>query len=83
MTDIADRASFRGPYADGPPPEALGVDPPPLRAFGLAELRRLAVIGWVVTVCVAGALARWLLRPKRQSWPAEPSPCATSSDFTK
>jgi predicted unusual protein kinase regulating ubiquinone biosynthesis (AarF/ABC1/UbiB family) len=73
MTDIADRASFRGPYADGPPPEALVVDPPPLRAFGLAELRRLAVIGWVVTVCVAGALTRWLLRPKRQSWAAAAS----------
>src|SRR6266545_2228333 len=33
MTSRADPGSFRGPYADGPPPEALLVDPPPLDAF--------------------------------------------------
>ena len=36
--------SYRGPFADGPPPEALGVDRPSLRAFGLAEVRRMMVI---------------------------------------
>ena len=38
-------APFRGPFADGPPPEALHVDIPDLEAFGRAELRR-AVTVW-------------------------------------
>ena len=61
MSSVTDQVPYRGPYADGPPPEALRVDPPPLKAFGLAELRRFFTIGWVMALCVTRALARWLL----------------------
>src|SRR5205814_2500266 len=70
MPSGPDRGTFRGPFADGPPPGELIVDPPPLRAFGPAELRRMAVIGWTVTVCLIAAMARWVTRPRRQSWQA-------------
>jgi predicted unusual protein kinase regulating ubiquinone biosynthesis (AarF/ABC1/UbiB family) len=60
-------SEYRGPYADGPPSEARLVIPPPLRRFGLAELRRLLVINGVVTVCLVRALGRWLLHPRRGS----------------
>ena len=66
MTADTERAPFRGPYADGPPAAALRVDPPPLRHFGLGELRRMLVINGVVTVCLVRALGRWLLHPRRQ-----------------
>ena len=71
MTSVADRASFRGPYADGPPPEALLVDPPPLRIFGVAEVRRFFTIGAVMGLCVARALARWLFHPRRAVSPGD------------
>ncbi|HYT39445.1 MAG TPA: AarF/UbiB family protein, partial [Acidimicrobiia bacterium] len=70
MPSGPDRGTFRGPFADGPPPGQLIVDPPPLRAFGPAELRRMAVIGWTMTVCLIAAMARWVTRPRRQSWQA-------------
>lgn len=35
---------FRGPFADGPPPEALRVEIPDLDTFGLTELRRTALV---------------------------------------
>jgi predicted unusual protein kinase regulating ubiquinone biosynthesis (AarF/ABC1/UbiB family) len=60
------RSEFRGPYADGPPPEALLVDAPSLRQFGFGELRRMLVINGIVTVCLARAVGRWLLHPRRQ-----------------
>ena len=63
-------SDFRGPYADGPPPEALHVDPPSLRPFGLAELRRFFAIGGVMTLCVVKALVRRSRHPRRRSWPA-------------
>ena len=59
-------SDFQGPYADGPPAAALRVDPPSLRHFGLAELRRMLVINAVMTVCLVRALGRWLLHPRRQ-----------------
>jgi predicted unusual protein kinase regulating ubiquinone biosynthesis (AarF/ABC1/UbiB family) len=52
---------FRGPFADGPPAEALRVQVPPLRRFGLTELRRLAVANAVIVACVVRAVAAWLL----------------------
>ena len=62
---VVPRDEFRGPYADGPPPEALAVDPAPLRAFGLAEVRRALVIFAVVGAYLTRALARWALHPRR------------------
>jgi predicted unusual protein kinase regulating ubiquinone biosynthesis (AarF/ABC1/UbiB family) len=55
-------SGFRGPYADGPPPEALAVETPPLQGFGLAELRRMVVIYVVLAVSVLRSLARHLVR---------------------
>ena len=46
MPSVSERDAFRGPYADGPPAEALLVDAPPLQHFGLAELRRFFLIVW-------------------------------------
>lgn len=51
-------ADFRGPYADGPPPEHLEVDAPELSHFGLAEIRRGIVIWWTLAWCVVRALLR-------------------------
>ncbi|MCU1497798.1 MAG: hypothetical protein JWM47_1751 [Acidimicrobiales bacterium] len=53
---------FRGPYADGPPPEALLIDAPPLDRFGLDELRRMVLIGFVLTTAVLRATVGWLVR---------------------
>ena len=61
-------AHFRGPYADGPPPEALTVDSPRLDRFGPRELARMFTIAWVVLVMVAGAAARRLVRPRSGPW---------------
>jgi predicted unusual protein kinase regulating ubiquinone biosynthesis (AarF/ABC1/UbiB family) len=53
---------FRGPYADGPPPEALEIDLPPLDRFGWAELRRMVVITYVTTAALLRATAAWAAR---------------------
>jgi predicted unusual protein kinase regulating ubiquinone biosynthesis (AarF/ABC1/UbiB family) len=58
---------FRGPYAAGPPPAALAVDPPRLDRFGPAELRRLLRVAVVITAHLAGALARWAARRDRRA----------------
>jgi predicted unusual protein kinase regulating ubiquinone biosynthesis (AarF/ABC1/UbiB family) len=55
-------SGFRGPYADGPPPEALEVVTPPLEQFGVAELRRLVVIYLVLTLNVVRSVAGWVVR---------------------
>jgi predicted unusual protein kinase regulating ubiquinone biosynthesis (AarF/ABC1/UbiB family) len=55
-------SGFRGPFADGPPPEALEVVTPPLEVVGFAELRRLVVIYVVLSLCIARSLAEWVLR---------------------
>ena len=54
-------AHFRGPYADGPPPEALEIHAPDLDRFGLQELRRMVLIGYVLTSAVLRAVANWVL----------------------
>jgi predicted unusual protein kinase regulating ubiquinone biosynthesis (AarF/ABC1/UbiB family) len=66
VTSGPSAATFRGPFADGPPADALLVDRPPLRKFGLAEVRRMMVIAAVMTGCLVRALGRWLLHPRRQ-----------------
>ncbi len=54
---------FRGPYADGVPPEDLQVVVPDLGGFGFAELRRMVVIYSVLSLCIVRALALRLLAP--------------------
>ena len=57
---------FRGPYADGPPPEALVVHTPSLTSFGLGELRRMAVVNVVLTVYVLRQVVPALFRFSRK-----------------
>lgn len=61
-------AVHRGPYADGPPPEALQVHAPPLDRFGLAELRRMLVIGFVLFAAVLRSCAGWVVRRQGRSF---------------
>jgi predicted unusual protein kinase regulating ubiquinone biosynthesis (AarF/ABC1/UbiB family) len=60
-------AVHRGPYADGPPPEALEVHAPPLDRFGFEELRRMLVIGFVLVAAVLRSSAGWLVRRRGRS----------------
>jgi predicted unusual protein kinase regulating ubiquinone biosynthesis (AarF/ABC1/UbiB family) len=46
------------------------VDAPPLRAFGLGEVRRQLTVVAVLSAHVARALARWLRHPRRRTWKA-------------
>jgi predicted unusual protein kinase regulating ubiquinone biosynthesis (AarF/ABC1/UbiB family) len=54
--------AFRGPFADGPPPEALRVEAPPLRAFRVVDIWRsvvvVAVLSWSVLVALASRALR-------------------------
>jgi predicted unusual protein kinase regulating ubiquinone biosynthesis (AarF/ABC1/UbiB family) len=59
---------FRGPFADGPPPDALMVETPPLDKFGVAELRRMVVIYVTISVCLLRALLGKLTRQRKGSW---------------
>lgn len=61
-------AHFRGPYADGPPAEALEIHAPPLDRFGFEELRRTILIGFVLVTAVLRAAAKWALRRRGQSF---------------
>jgi predicted unusual protein kinase regulating ubiquinone biosynthesis (AarF/ABC1/UbiB family) len=64
-------SEFRGPWADGPPPEALVVELPPLEARSARDLVRLWVVGWHITWSVLRAVLRWaparLVRHRRDS----------------
>lgn len=59
-------ATPRGPFADGPPPEALVVDAPALQGVHLGDMTRLVVVvvvlGWSVLRAV---LTRAVLRRRR------------------
>ena len=56
------RSTFHGPYAGGPPTEALEVHAPALTRFGPAELRHMAVVGLVLVSLVLRSLAGWVAR---------------------
>lgn len=60
-------AHFRGPFADGPPPGALDVDAPPLDRFGLTELKRMAVIAFVLWSAIVRSVAVWVFRRRGRS----------------
>ncbi len=61
-------SGFRGPYADGPPAEALEVDVPRLDKFGFTELRRMVVIYVVIFLSVVTGLIRRLFHPRSGTW---------------
>jgi predicted unusual protein kinase regulating ubiquinone biosynthesis (AarF/ABC1/UbiB family) len=60
-------ASFRGPWADGPPPAELEVHAPPLDRFGFEELRRMALTGLAQVWFVLRAVAVWTVRRRGRS----------------
>ncbi|KAA0021798.1 ABC1 kinase family protein [Antrihabitans cavernicola] len=51
-----------GPFAGGPPPEALVVREPALAVFGLTELTRVAVACATLTTTTALSTAKWIFR---------------------
>lgn len=51
-----------GPFAAGPPPEALVVREPPLAVFGVTELTRVAVATATLSATTALSSGKWLLR---------------------
>jgi predicted unusual protein kinase regulating ubiquinone biosynthesis (AarF/ABC1/UbiB family)/CBS domain-containing protein len=53
--------SFRGPWADGPPPGATDVDAPPLDKVVVGDAFRLFKVGWVIWWSVFAAVAGWFL----------------------
>ena len=61
------RSRFRGPYAGGPPADALRVEVPPIGAFGVRELFRMIVVYVTLTVSVGTALLGWTVRRRRRS----------------
>lgn len=61
------RSRFRGPYASGPPADALRVDVPPIGAFGPRELMRMVVVYVTLTVSIGRALLGWTVRRRRRS----------------
>ena len=60
-------AHFRGPYADGPPAKALEIHAPRLDRFGLTELRRMVVIGFVLWAAITRSVAAWVVRRRGRS----------------
>jgi len=58
----------RGPYAGGPPADALRVHAPSLQRFGLAEVRRMLVIAAVIAGSVVRSVGRWTLRRRGRSF---------------
>lgn len=59
---------FRGPYADGPPPESLVVEYPDINRFGMRELVRLIQTTVLLLAFVIRGTARKLLGPRRGGW---------------
>lgn len=57
-----------GPYAGGPPPQALEVDAPSLHRLGWRELLRAVEIGLVLTVVVGGGVLTHLVRRPSTLW---------------
>lgn len=63
MGDVID--GFRGPYADGPPAEALEVNAPRLELFGWRELVRMLEVVVVLVAFVVRGAGRKLVHPRR------------------
>lgn len=61
-------AAVAGPYASGPPAEALVVEIPSLEARGLAEIWRSVIIYAAFIVHVTVALLVWLRHRRGLSW---------------
>lgn len=61
-------AHYRGPYAAGPPPDALVIHAPPLDRFGVEELRRMVVIYFVLVAAVVRAIGAWVVRRRGRSF---------------
>jgi predicted unusual protein kinase regulating ubiquinone biosynthesis (AarF/ABC1/UbiB family) len=61
-------SGFRGPYADGPPEEALKVEVPPLDKFGFSELHRMIVIYLAIFFGTLSGLLKHLFHPRRGTW---------------
>lgn len=61
-------SQFRGPFADGPPPEALNVETPSIDSFGIAELRRMIVIVVTLALSVAAAVGAKVVRRRNGTW---------------
>ncbi len=61
-------AAVAGPYAAGPPADALIVEIPSLEARGLAELWRSVIIYAAFTIHIAFALLVWLVHRRGRSW---------------
>ncbi|HUR78257.1 MAG TPA: AarF/UbiB family protein, partial [Acidimicrobiales bacterium] len=59
--------SFRGPYADGPPPFALVVDAPDLTKIGPRDLARLVVVWFTIVWCVTRTVAAWVAMRRGRS----------------
>lgn len=55
-----------GPYAFGPPPEALAVTKPQLSRFGLTELSRAVVVAVTLVWSVLRAVLAWPLHPRER-----------------
>ncbi|HZP16124.1 MAG TPA: AarF/UbiB family protein [Nocardioides sp.] len=62
MSDPGVLASFRGPWADGPPADAVTVDAPPLDKRSIGDVFRLIAVQWVIVWSVFAAVAKWVVR---------------------
>jgi predicted unusual protein kinase regulating ubiquinone biosynthesis (AarF/ABC1/UbiB family) len=60
--------SFRGPWADGPPPDAIAVDAPPLDKPVVGDVFRLVAVGWLIAWSVVRALVLWAVRRQGRSF---------------
>ena len=58
--------TFKGPYADGPPPTALQVDAPSLTKFGVREIRHMIEIAFVFILVLGRTLLRVVARRGRK-----------------
>ncbi len=66
--DTGLRIEFAGPFADGPPPDALVVHYPSLDEFGPRELWSLVANSVLLALHVVRGLGRKLLHWRRGSW---------------
>ena len=59
-------STFRGPWADGPPADAILVDAPSLEKPVMGDVFRLIAVGWLIAWSVGVSVLRWVGR-RRQS----------------